>query len=139
MRLDLAHALGLDHRDAGHAVGDAALVQRAQARDLFLRGGDDHLAAAVVLDPVRVTELDGQPGPFHTELGLVRARLVVDAGVDHPAVVPGLVVPSSDSFSRIATTPGRALHDRACGGQPDDPAADDHHVEPVGHALSFTR
>ena len=56
------------------------------------RHGDDQLAAALVRDVVLFAVLVHQPRALDAQPGLQRAWLVVDSAVDHPGVVPGLVL-----------------------------------------------
>jgi hypothetical protein len=132
VRLDLAHAAGVDQAEPRHAVGRAPLVEGVQPRHLLLRGGDDDLAAAVVLDRVRLAEVHHQAHALHAQAGLEGAGLVVDAGVDDAAVVAGLV-PAELGFllAQHEFQRRKLLEQRPRRGQPDDPAADDGDV--VGH------
>ena len=130
MRLDLAHSFGLDHRDAGTPL---AMPRRASSRrrgELVLRSWRRRpcrSARAGCRARRRTRTALGAPA---AQLRLVRARLVVEAGVDHAAVVPGLV-------RRRARTPSRRIDQRqrgnarqqsARGREADDAAADDGHV-----------
>jgi hypothetical protein len=92
VRLQLLQPAEVDEGDARHAVGNTALVERLEARDLRLRGRDDHLAARLHGDAVLVAEGLHQPHALDAEARLVGAGLVVDAGVNDPAVVAGLVL-----------------------------------------------
>ncbi len=60
---------------------------------LGVGGGDDQLAAALEGDAAGFAVLVHGGGASHAELGLQRARRVVDAGVDDSRVVAGLVGP----------------------------------------------
>ena len=82
---------------SGRAGGPRCRWPRARSASASRRsatssvGGDDDLAAPVPGDVVAVAELD-QLGPARgAQLGLARARRVVEAGVDHPRVVAALV------------------------------------------------
>src|SRR5207302_100523 len=90
VRLALADLLGRQPPDALQAVGEPAALQLGQGRQLALVRGDDDLAAALVGDPVVGAVAVHQLPAVGAVLGLERAGLVVEAGVDDPAVVPGL-------------------------------------------------
>jgi hypothetical protein len=59
--------------------------------DIEAARGDDELAAVDDRDAVLGAELLDGARSANAEFGLQRPRLVVHAGVDHPAVVAGLV------------------------------------------------
>jgi len=56
------------------------------------RGGHQQLAAHLELDPVFAAKPFGGLGAAFAQIGLEAAGGVVDAGVNHPAVMPGLVL-----------------------------------------------
>ena len=116
-------------------VGFAALAQVFEAREFVGVGGDDDFAANIVWNGVFATELDHGRGSGHTEAGFQRAWLVVDAGVDHAAVVPALVAGNPAFFLQHQELEMReAASDFECDGEADDAAADDDYVVVrVGH------
>ena len=95
---------------------------------------DDQLAAARVRHAVRGAELVEQPPAFDAEPRLQRAGRIVDAGVDHAAVVRAGVqararVPLEDA-DRLA-----ARRERPRGGQAGHAGADDRDVN-LGQRVS---
>ena len=128
--LDLPQLLGSDHADPFDAVGPGPSVQLLQARDLLRAGGDDDLAAEVVADALLVAELQQRLLPGHARLRFHRPRPVVDAGVEHAAVVAGLVRAELRLLlQQGAPQPGMLLAQAHGRGQPDDAAADDRQIE----------
>ena len=91
VRFDLAKLLAGEHPQARHAVRDSALVQLFQPRN-FLRAGRNYQFAAL-LEGNAVLLAEGFHGrrAGHAIARLQRACLVVQAGVDHAAVVSGLM------------------------------------------------
>ncbi len=73
------------------AVVLGALVERVGAVELERRRGDEELAADLERDAVLGCERLRRDGAPAAEIGLEAARRVVDARVDHAAVVAGLV------------------------------------------------
>lgn len=124
-RLDLAQPVGVDEARAGHAVGHGAGVQVVEPGRLHLVEDDDHLAALVVGDVVPLHEVLQQTHPAPAQRRLEAARLVVEAGVDDPAVVPGLVggevLLLVEQGHLGVVLGGQVPRD----GSADDPAADD--------------
>ena len=68
------------------AVGLSTLAQRVESRQLARVRGHNQLAAPAVSDPVLLTETVELAAPLHASARLEAAGLVVDAGVDDPAV-----------------------------------------------------
>src|SRR5438105_4227499 len=66
--------------------------RRIQSRQLLLGGGDDDLAAAVGGDAALGAEGVDLAVALHAQARLERAGRVVDARVDHPAVMAALVL-----------------------------------------------
>ena len=80
-----------DPPQAGNPVGLAAALELIEPGKLTLVGGDDQLAVLARLDsPLAAIGVE-QAGPLDTEPRLERSRRVVDARVDHPAGMGGLV------------------------------------------------
>lgn len=125
IRLALAQFIGIEAFDL-HAIELGAGVQRLHALHLQWRGGHQQLAADLELDPVLGAELLGGLGAALAQVGLEAARCVVDAGMDHAAVVPGLVFGQGAFFFQDDQGgAGLALEQFHRGGQADDAAADD--------------
>src|SRR5581483_95628 len=123
----------------GEPVGLPALVDRLQPRQLRLVGGHDHLAAALPRDAVGVAELLHLARALHARARLERAGLVVDAGVDDAAVVPGLVgretlflLQHEQAKARVGLAEGQS------GGEADDAAAHDGEIGALGHVRENT-
>ena len=93
MRLDLPQLLRSDRPQTGDAVCVTALLEIGEPIQLGFVERDDQLAAGLVGDAVLVGELLHARLALHAELCLERAGLVVDAGVQHAAVVSALVLP----------------------------------------------
>ena len=75
----------------GDAIGEPPLVQLLQAGDFLLRDRHDHLAAPADRDALFLAEVGQHPAALHAEGRLEAAGFVVNAGMDDPAVVAGLV------------------------------------------------
>src|SRR5579872_128133 len=91
MRLDLAQFLETDQPQTRQPVGLSALAQFFQPRQLDFSCGDDDLPAHVVGHAMLAAELHHRGGSGDAQPSLQRSGLVVDAGVDHAAIVPALV------------------------------------------------
>ncbi len=74
-----------------HAVGRSPPVQLFQARQLIVIKRHDDLAAQLVRQTALFTKIDHRVHTFDRHLGLETAWLVIDARVDHTAVVAGLM------------------------------------------------
>src|SRR5437867_983783 len=125
-RLDLAHLLRPQKRQATHAVRDAATVDLLQTRNLARLRRHHELAAAQERQAVLLAETGHGRRALDAQAGLVRARPVKDAGVDDTAVAAALVrahavllLEDDDSHLRVESDRGQG------GGEPDDPPADD--------------
>ena len=119
----------------------AMALRRAFSARAFIRESSSasvathELAARLVGDPVFVAESLGGLGATPAEVGLEAAGLVVDAGVDDAAVVPGLVAGEARLLldqEHGGTRPDAAELERR--RQPHDPAADD--AEIVDHGAA---
>jgi hypothetical protein len=126
VRLDLAELVGTDATQPGYVVAARGLLEGVQPTQLG--GVDRHheFAALVVRDPVLQAVVAQQLAAPGAQLGLEAPGLVVDAGVHHPRVVPGLVrgqpVLLLEDHDAGARPPSRELPtDR----QTHDPAPDD--------------
>ena len=139
VRLELPDFLRRQHLEPGEAVGLPALVDILQPRQLGRVGRHDDLAAALPLDAVGVAELLHPARPVHAGPRLERAGLVVDAGVDDPAVVTGLVgrdlrflLQQDQPEARMGLGQGQR------GGEADDAASHDREIGALGHGRENT-
>ncbi|MCY1406192.1 hypothetical protein D9M71_214510 [compost metagenome] len=128
VRLALAQLAGAQPV-ALQAVGGGAFPERLHALHLQLAGGHQQLAALVVADAVPVAEGLGGLVAGQAELRLEAAGGVVDAGVDHAAVVPGLVARRAGFLLQQEDLRVRVdLGELHRGGHADDAAADDDEI-----------
>ena len=86
-RLTAPDEFTVDDFEIAGAVGAAARGQRLELRDLVRPAAGDQLAAARVRHAVPGAEPIERVAPLDAQAGLERAVRVVDAGVDHAAVV----------------------------------------------------
>ena len=127
--LDLPQALATDEFQPLHSVGLAAREEFVQARDLRLVGGDDHLAAHLVVDAALVAVLAELEVAGVAEPSLLGAGSVVDSRVDDAAVVAGLVLGDLGLFfQHDEPAVGVFAGERHRCGEADDASADDGHV-----------
>ncbi|MCY1435616.1 hypothetical protein D9M71_517170 [compost metagenome] len=111
------------------AVGFGTVPQRAHALHFQIVRGHQQLATLVVTDAVLVAEGLGGLVAFQAETRFQAARRVIDAGVDHAAVVAGLVLGRAGLFLqqedfRVRVNLGQ-LHGR---GHAHNAATDDDEV-----------
>ncbi len=122
--LRLVQALDVD------AVGAGAFVERLHAGKLRGLGSHQQLAALLVGDAPLATEPRRRLHALATELGLETSRLVIDTGVDDPAVAPGLMARQRGLLLQHRDgdprKPLRHLHRRR---QPDDAPAYHREIE----------
>ena len=136
VRFDLAQPFGA-HQLAGHTVGHAAPVEVVQPAQLGFVQRHDHLAAQLVGDPFFPAEGDHSLPAGPAGGCLQRTGLVIDARVQHPRVVPCLVLRQPGLLFHDGDAPVRkAAAQLKSGGQPDNATADDSyikimHVSPV--------
>ena len=85
--------LGLAESDSPdrYAIGLAALVQLLQRRELLRTGGHHELAADLHRDAVFDREVPHRSGAGRAQPSLETPRCVVEPGVDHARIAPGLV------------------------------------------------
>jgi hypothetical protein len=140
VRLDLVDLAAREAGDRPGAVRARSALELVEARQLLAAGGDDQLAAAVERDPAGFAEPVEEARAAHAELRLQRARLVIDAGVDHAGVGAGLDGPDAILALEDAD-PARAVAQRqlAGDGEADDSAADDRDVASLGHEIPGIR
>ncbi len=138
MRLDLPNLVRLDHPNALAAIGGGPTLKFGQPRQLRLVGRHDQLAAEAIRDCLLFAVSDQLGRAGDAKPGLERAGLVVDAGVDDAAVVPGLMLPDLCLLlEHDQSRAGPPAQNLARSGQPDDPRPDHHDVAaPVRTALS---
>ena len=121
-------------RRPGTPFAAATLLEVAQPRHLGLVGGDDHLAAALVADPMLVTEGVHPRHPVDAQLRLQRAGLVVDPGVDDARVRTCLVASDVGLALEHGDAELRAPPQEFGGGrEAEDPAPDDGQVDAIVH------
>ena len=130
--------LGLAHPPTGDAVDLRALFEGGHPFEFHGGGRDDQLAALGEPDAVLPAEVLGGTFTRLAERRLQAAGLVVDPGVDHPAVVARLV--HADRGLGFEHHHGRFWvggQQVISGRQPDDAGAD-HAVAVVAHDVSIS-
>jgi hypothetical protein len=135
MRLNLAHLGCVELLQAGQAVLPAPFVQVVQPRNLVGSSCHHQLPAHLVRYVVFLAESNHLPDASNRQPGLHRPRLVVEAAVQHAAVVAALMLSNAGFF--LEHRDGRAwklLSQSKCGGQPDNSPADHRNA----HVLSIT-
>src|SRR5262249_27469903 len=131
VRLDLLDLLRPDHPQTRHAVGGGAVPEVLEPWQLGLVDCHDQLAALLVANSLLLAVLVRLLTALGAETGLQRTRRVVDAGVDHPRVVPGLMLPDRRLFLEDRDARARSPHEKiARRGEADDAAPHDHDVVP---------
>src|ERR1700674_1002435 len=133
MGLDPCDRRGVDSSQAWHPVGLAPALELLQARELRGVRRQDELSASLVRDPSLGAVLEQLACALDAETGLQRARLVVDARVDHARAVGGLMrcwlgltLEHADRRPRVAVA------QLAGHREPHDPAPDDRKITPLG-------
>ncbi len=86
MWLALANLGAIDEAQAFDAVGATILHQGCQGHRFGRRGRDDDFPDIPVRHPMSRAEFVGKLVAAHAVPRLERSRLVVDSGVNHPAV-----------------------------------------------------
>ena len=128
---DLAHLFARHPAQALEPVGGAALVEGAQARHFGVVHRHHELAADFVRDRVLPAELHHLANAGDGQARLHRSRFVVQAAVQHAAVVAGLVAAHACLFFQYADArAGKTLAQAVRRGQSHDTPADDHY--PLG-------
>ena len=130
-RLDLGDLLSRQSPQAGQAVGVTTPFQFRQGRQLLLACCNDELAATLVGDLVALAEPVELLAAGGTGRRLGGAWAVVEAGMDNAAVVAGLVACRAGFGLEHGQPLAECRCQRAGGGQTDDPATDDHHLDAV--------
>jgi hypothetical protein len=107
----------------------AARFQFAEAGNFGVVGGNDDLPANFMGDSVFAAEIRHQADSAHGKPGFQRAGLVVEAAVEHAAVVRALVASGSVFFFKDADRRARLAEQQLAGdGKAHDPAANDEMV-----------
>jgi hypothetical protein len=91
MGLELLRFLGADH-PARDAVGLASSLELLKRRQLYGVGRHHELAADLDKDPIVLGEAPHRRCSGRAQRCLEAAGLVVEAGVNHAGVVPGLML-----------------------------------------------
>src|SRR5215204_493948 len=116
------------------AVGAGAFIERLHARQLGWFGGYEELAALLIVDALIAAEPRRRLHALAAELGFETSRLVIDTGVDDPAVAPGLVTRQRGLLLQHRDgdprEPLRHLHRR---GEADDAPANHRQIE-ISHS-----
>src|SRR5262249_38960065 len=111
------------------------LIEIFQTPELSLVQGHDHFAAQVIGDAMLIAETQQLLLPGDAEPRLKRAWFVVDTGMDHAAIVPGLV--HGEAILLLKDRQPEVwilLEQLERRGQADDAAADDRDViVPLSH------
>jgi len=92
VRFDFFDFVAIEFAQAFKAVGIAAFPQSFKTREFVRSGGDDDFPALFVGDLVLAAEGEHLLQTTDGELGFVRTRFVIEAGVEDAAVVAGLVL-----------------------------------------------
>src|SRR5215471_13514618 len=135
MGFDFLEVLALDH-SAAYPILLATLIDTLQGRQLGFAGGNNDFATNLILNPFRGTKrLHGLLASAAVD-GLERARLIVNAGMQHARIMPRLVLCQLRFlFEYYDATLGKPLCQVVSGREPDNPTADDGHVYLL-HGLS---
>ena len=122
---DLAELGGVEPLEAFEAVLLAAEFEVTQALDFGFAGGDDDLAADLMVDGVRAAEFGHEPDSAHGEAGFQRAGFVVKTAVKDAAVVRALMAARAILFLKDANGCSRVAKEQLTGdGETHDASAD---------------
>src|SRR4051812_9858341 len=123
-RLAGADEVAIDEREPLDAILPTFPLEPFERRAFVLVTCHDQLAATDVRHLILGAELIQLTASFHAKPGLERTSRVIEAGVDHAAVVrarveagPGMAFEEADRES--------APCNRTCGGEPGDASAND--------------
>jgi len=127
--LDGPDPAGVQEPEPFQAVADASPVDLLQGRQLLFGRRDDDLPADLEGDAVAPAEIDEQAVAVPAVPGFQASGPVIDAAVDDPAVVPGLMGGDA-AFLFDDHDPERGIPGLYPQGssQTDDPGADDDDV-----------
>ena len=121
VRFELANPLGADLFESFDPVRLAPLANRGEGRELALVQSDDELAAVLERDPVIRSEPLERGLALAAELRLPRSGRVVEARVQHSAVVAGLMRPEGRLlFEENETQPRPTLEKAIRRREPQD-------------------
>jgi hypothetical protein len=125
VRLDFAQFVRSNQAQAGKAIGLSPLAQFLQPREFLGVGRDDDFPADLVRNAsAQNRTMAAAPGT--QEPGLHRTGLVVDAGMNHPAVVSALVAGNALFFlEKQQTEMRKAARDFERDPEPHSATADD--------------
>ena len=135
VRLNFAQFVLLQQPQSGEAVGLSTIQQGVEAGDLLGAGGHDDFAADFVRQAVGAAKFHHGGRALDAELCLQRSGLVVNAGVNHAAVVSALVAGNTvfllDQQQAQVRQGAGGVHR---GRETDDSSANDYDVESlIGH------
>jgi hypothetical protein len=137
VRLDLARCRRIEQAQIRHPIRRSLIVERLQARKLFLARRDHELAAALERHRVLLAEAFERDPALRHESRLERSAPVRDRGVHHAGVVEGLMRADLPLLVQDGDAqPGTRLHQPPCRREPDDARAHDRDVVPVAHPSS---
>ncbi len=130
------HLLPAEHLKTAQPVRLAAFEQVLEPHQLVRAGGDHQFAADLVRDAVFAAELDHLPDALDGQARFDGTRLVVEAGVEHAAVVAGLVPSDGRLFFEDGDFGiGKTLPEAVSSGKSYQPATDDEHTFRHGYLL----
>ena len=127
MRLDLDQFGPLDHPQTLHAVRGSALEQILKPTELVLAGRDDQLARRLAGNAAFIAIADHFRRSGDAQLGFQRTGRVVDAGMDHAAVVAGLMLSDLALFFEHDDLGARAAAQYLARGRQSENAGAGHH------------
>src|SRR5579863_1094448 len=98
MRLNLVQLIGADETKSGQPVRLAATLQLFQTREFLRVSRHNDFAADFIRKIVRAAELDHLPRTLDTQLRLQRSWFVINARMNHSAIVVALVLADASLF-----------------------------------------
>src|SRR5438045_5433313 len=126
MRFYFPKLLRREQAYSGNTVSQSAATQFLNRRSLLFADCYDYFSADLVGYVVRTTKPNQLCGAFNAELRLERTRTIVDAGVDHSAVVAGLMEPyRAFLFQNHDSQLWESRHQLHGSGKAHDAGADD--------------
>ena len=129
VRLDFLDLFRREFAQPLQSVGVAAFPEIFQPRQFILGRGDDDFAALFVRDAVFAAERDHLLQAADAQLRLFRTGFVIKAGVEHAAVVAGLVRGEFGFLFEQQQSGLRPCFQKTIGrGQSDNAAADNDNI-----------
>ena len=126
MRLKLANLFATEELKTGQSVGSAALKQGMEAGDLLFFSCHDNLAAEFIGNAVLRAEVNHPSNSLHRQARLCGTWLVVQAAVQNPTVVSGLMTGGTTFLlKKKQLSFWIPLKKLVCRSQANDSAADD--------------